>query len=148
MMCKSQKLKKKKDNDFVLQKLQFFENKILSETLHELEGKVVLIEDKMKVYIHCAGLVQEKINTDTLTCKWDNNNQYVIINVILMAVELDEKSEEVLSTFKVGTGSFTAQLPDDERNLRFVKPSKKDFMNIFKVKDGILQFELALAESL
>ncbi len=102
----------------------------------------------MRVRIRCAGINQDYITKRPIKCDWDINNQYVVVKVDIPPEEDVDGWEQLQNTVKFGTGMFVAQLPDDQRLLRFVPPRRDDIPKLFSAKDGVLEFKLQLADNI
>jgi len=130
--------------------LEFTGWSILSEGIYALEGKVSFStkENKFRVQVRCAGLDTQHLTKEHIKFVWDPNCRTIEIIIELLNEEVPSGWEQPNTSFRYGSGTYVAELPDDVRNLRYVKPRKSELYKLLKVNNGVLELELPLQDQL
>lgn len=102
----------------------------------------------MRVRIRCAGVNAKHLAKHPIRCDWDINNRFVVVRVDIPSEEDVDGWEQLQNTVKSGTGIYVAELPEDQRQLRFVPPRREDIPSLFTATDGVIEFSLTLADNI
>jgi len=143
--------------NFKLQYLRFYDDGPRGEDQYDLEGRVSFypVSDndsirptKLKVQIKCSGLSKNDLSRKCIRFLWDTNNQWIKIFVKVPDVSCGDgwKVFPAVNSFHPAncSGVYLAQLPEDERELRF-RPLENPISDIYQLlilENGILEFEL------
>jgi len=132
---------------FELFNMQFTGYSVLSEGFYDLEGRLAInvFEKSMKIFIRCAGLNQTHLNKEFIRYNWDVNNKYVEIFIQMQKEEPLKPWQYLNTSFRFGTGRYSAELPDEHR---YIQPKKSELYSILSIQDGVLEISLKIKEDL